>query len=119
MRQTRRRDDFVNGIGLEVQRPEIQANLPRNRPNLHPVYRGDESFVIESVLDSAELMQFRDLPQHDSRNTPFRIFGEDVSLVWCETSVERFDQNMSVQIQHPKQLQSKRDRPVDSIQDLS
>jgi hypothetical protein len=26
---------------------------------------------------------------------------------------------MSVQIQHPKQLQLKRDRPVDSIQGLS
>ncbi len=64
-------------------------------------------------------MQFRDLPQHDGRNTPFRICGEDVSFVWCETSVERFDQNMSVQIQHPKQLQSKRDRPVDSILGLS
>ena len=64
-------------------------------------------------------MQLHELPEDNGRNTPFRICGKDVSLVWGEASVERFDQNMSVQIQHPKQLRLKRDRPVDSIQGLS
>jgi len=119
MRQTRGRNDFVSVIGLEVQRPKIHANLPRNGPNLHAVHRCTESFVVESVPYSAELMQLSDLPEDDRRDTPFSICGENVSFVWRETSVERFDQNMSVQIQHPKQLQLKRDPPADSIQGLS
>ena len=119
MRQTRCRNDFVGGIGLEVQRAEIQADLARNGPDMHLVHRSGESFIVESVGEPSELMQFRDLPQDDRRDTPFRICGEDVSFAWCETSLERFDQNMSVQIQHPKQLQSKRDRPVDPIRALS
>ena len=119
MRQTRCRDDFVGGIGLEVQRAEVQAHLARDRPDMHLVHCGGEGFMVEPVRQASKLMQFRDFPEDNGRDTPFRIFGEDVSLAWCETSLERFDQNMSVQIQHPKQLQPKRDRLVDSTRGLA
>lgn len=119
MCQTRGRNDFVRGIRLEIQRSEIQADLARNGPDLYPVHSSRKSVIVEAVLDPPELMQLRDLPEDNGRDTPFRICGEDVSFVWCEASVEGFDQNMSVQIQHPKQLQLKIDRPVDPIQGLS
>ncbi len=51
MRQTCGRDNFVSGIGLKVQRAEIQANLARNGPDMHPLHRRGESFIIESVPD--------------------------------------------------------------------
>src|SRR5581483_1217008 len=119
MRQTCGRDNFIGRIRLEVQRAEIQADLARNGPDMDLVHCGGESLMVEAIGQPSKLMQFGDLPQDDGGNAPFRIVGEDVSLAWCETSLERFDQNMSVQIQHPKQLQSKRDRPVDSILGLS
>lgn len=37
MRQTRGRDDFIRGIGLKIQRTEIQAHLARNGPDMHLV----------------------------------------------------------------------------------
>ena len=119
MRQTRGRDDLVGRIGLEIQRAEIQAHLARNGPDMHLIHRSGERFIVESVHQASKLMQFRDFPEDDGRDTPFRIFGENASLAWCETSLERFDQNMSVQIQHPKQLQSKRDRLLASTRALS
>jgi hypothetical protein len=119
MRQTCGRDNFIGGIGLKVQHAKIQAHLARNGPDMDLVHRGGEGLMVEAIGQPSQLMQFRDLPQDDGRDAPFRIVGEDVSLAWCETSLERFDQNMSVQIQHAKQLQSKRDRLVDSTQGLS
>jgi hypothetical protein len=48
VRQTRGRNDFVSGIGLEIQRPETQANLPGDGPDLHPIHCPAENFVVES-----------------------------------------------------------------------
>lgn len=107
------------GIGMKVHRPKVQADLARNGPDLYLVQCGRESFIVESVPYSTELMQPGDLPEDYGGDIPFRICGEHVSFVWREASVERFDQNMSVQIQHPKQLRLKRDRPVDSIPGLA
>jgi len=118
MRDARCRDNFVGGIGLEVQRSKVQADLPRNGPDLYAVHGSRKRLILEAVLDAPERMQLRDLPEDDGRDTPFRICGEDVSFVQGEASVERLDQNMSVQIQHPKQLRLKRDRPVDLIRGL-
>ncbi len=43
----------------------------------------------------------------------------NASFVWRETSLEHIDRNISFQIQHSKQLRSKRDRRVDSMPRLS
>ena len=119
MGQARCGDKFVRGIGLEIQRSKVQTDLARDGPDMDPVQCGRECFMVQPVGQAPELVQFRDFPQHDCRDTPLRICAEDVSLAWRDTSRERFDQNMSVQIQHSKQLQSKRDRPVDSRRGLS
>jgi len=119
VRQTCCSNDFARWIGLEVQRSKLQADLARDGPDLYPVYCSRKSIMVEAVLNPPELMQLGDLPEDNGRNTPFRISREDVSFVRGEASVERFDQNMSVQIQHPKQLQLKRDRPVDLLRGLS
>ena len=102
MRDASCRDNFVRRIGLKVHRAEVPADLARNGPDMHLVQCGSEGFIVQSISESAELMQLRDLPQDDGRDAPFRICGENVSFAPCETSVEGFDQNMSVQIQHPK-----------------
>jgi len=115
VRHARCRDNFVGGIGLEVQCPKVQADLARNGPDLQSIHRSRKSIIVEAVLDAPQLMQLRDFPEDNGRDAPFRISREDVSFACGEASVERFDQNMSVQIQHPKQLQLKTDRPVDLI----
>jgi len=115
MRQTCGRDNFIRGIRLKVQQAKIQAHLARDGPDMDLVHCAGESLMVEAIGQSSKLMQFGDLPQDNGGNTPLRIVGEDVSLAWRETSLQRFDQNMSVQIQHPKQRQLKRDRLVDLI----
>jgi len=119
MRQTRGGDDFIGGIGVEVQPGNIQADLPRDWPDMDLIQRRREGFIIQPVCQTPKLMEFCNFPQYNCRNTLLRVCGEDVSFACGETSFERFDQNVSVQIQHPKQLQSKTDRPLDSRQGLS
>ena len=115
MRQARCRDNFVCGIRLEVQRPQVQADLTRDGPDLQSIHCSRKSIMAETVCNPAELTQLRDFPEDNDGDTPLRICGEGLSLARCETSLERSDQNMSVQIQHPKQLQLKIGRPLGSI----
>lgn len=65
MRQTRCGDNFVGGIGREVQRSKVQEDLARNGPNLYSVYRGRKSGMVQAVLDAPELMQLRELPENN------------------------------------------------------
>lgn len=88
MRQTRGRNDFVRGIGLEIQPPEVQADLAGNGPDMLAVDCSREGFIVESISNAAKLMQFDNLPEDDLRDTPFRISGENVSFSWGEIPVE-------------------------------
>ena len=51
MRQARSRNDFVGGIGLKVQRSNVQADLARNGPDLQSIHGSRKSVIVESVLD--------------------------------------------------------------------
>lgn len=108
--QTRSRDDLVGRIRLKIESAHVQADLAGDGPNMHLVQCCGKRLMIEPISKPTQLIQFRDLPENNGRNAPLRIFGEDGSLVRGDACLEGLDENMSVQIEQARQLQSKRDR---------
>jgi len=110
MSQIRSGDDLVGRIRLKIESAHVQAHLAGDGPNMHLVQCCGERLMIEALSKATQLIQFRNIPEDNRRNAPLRIFGEDGSLVRGDACLEGLDENMNVQIEHPKQLQSKRDR---------
>jgi hypothetical protein len=110
MSQTRSGDDLVGRIRLKIESAHVHAHLAGDGPNMHLVQCCGERLMIEAILKATQLIQFRNLPEDNRRNALVRIFGEDGSLVRGDACFEGLDEKMSVQIEHPRQLQSKRDR---------
>ena len=78
MREARCNDDFVGGIGFEVQRPKIQADLARNRPDLqfiHGTSRYDVSYDPDGSLERACRRVAKSVPRSGMNSSLVLVFG--------------------------------------------
>ncbi len=94
-------DQFVGGIGVEVERADGEADLRGERPNFYCANGRGDRFVIESLRNAIAGVEFLYFPEDDSGNAPLLIAFEDAQFVRSEASLDCEQQDVRIKIQHP------------------
>ncbi len=104
---TRRTDQLVCGVAVEVEARARQCHLTRDRPDVYARERPYDRWRLEIDFDPAQLCELGDFPQHDRGDAP-GIAAQQTPLRRFQRAFEGVEQDVRVKIEHARSFRSTR-----------